>query len=296
MNSASFSEAEAFLAVVDCNGFGAAARELGVTQSTISRRIAALETRIGKRLVERTTRRVALTEAGLAFAGDLRDVLARLADAEGRVQSEGTEPEGLLRVTMPTAYGRTCVIPRLAEIATRHPRLRFELDLSDRYVDILEEGFDIAIRIAEPTQSGLVTQRIDRFGLHVCASPTYLARSPAITTPRDLADHACIVQRTYAPRNRWRLEWSGDPIEIEIAPKIIVSDMTAVRRLTIEGAGIAVLPSYLATADLAAGRLVDVLPEASLPTLSVFASFPHHRASLSKIGVVVTALQNSAHK
>jgi len=296
MNRASFSEAEAFLAVVDCSGFGAAARELGVTQSTISRRIAALELRIGKRLVERTTRRVALTEAGLAFAGDLRDVLARLADAEGRVQSEGAEPEGLLRVTMPTAYGRTCVIPRLAVIAARHPRLRFDLDLSDRYVDILEEGFDIAIRIAEPTQSGLVTERIDRFGLHVCASPDYLARNPAIRTPRDLADHACIVQRTYAPRNRWRLEWSGDLVEIEVTPKIIVSDMTAARLLTIEGAGVAVLPSYLATADLAAGRLVDVLPEASLPTLSVFASFPHHRASLNKIGAVVAALHSNTHQ
>jgi DNA-binding transcriptional LysR family regulator len=140
MNKASFSEAEAYLAVVDRGGFGAAARELGVTQSTISRRIAALEQRIGKRLVERTTRRVTLTEAGLAFANDLRDVLARLADAEGRVQSEGSEAEGLLRVTMPTAYGRTSVLPRLAGLAKRHPRLRFELDLSDRYVDILEEG------------------------------------------------------------------------------------------------------------------------------------------------------------
>ena len=143
MNKANFSEAEAFLAVVDRGGFGAAARELGITQSTVSRRIAALETRIGKRLVERTTRRVALTEAGLAFANDLRDVLARLADAEGRVQSEGSEPEGLLRVTMPTAYGRTSVLPRLAALARRYPRLRFELDLSDRYVDILEEGYDL---------------------------------------------------------------------------------------------------------------------------------------------------------
>ncbi|WP_249443981.1 LysR substrate-binding domain-containing protein, partial [Acinetobacter baumannii] len=104
------------------------------------------------------------------------------------------------------------------------------------------------------------------------------------------------VQRTYAPRNRWRLEWSGYLIAIAIAPQIIVSDMTAAARLTIEGAGIAVLPSYLAASDLAAGRLVDVLPEASLPTLSVFASFPHHRANLSKIGVVVAALESSTHK
>ena len=145
MNRPNFSEAEAFLAVVDHGGFAAAARELGVTQSTVSRRISALELRIGKRLVERTTRRVTLTEAGLAFAHDLRDVLTRLADAEGRVQSDSAEPSGLLRVTMPTAYGRTCVIPRLAVLANRYPRLRFELDLSDRYADIHEEGFDLSL-------------------------------------------------------------------------------------------------------------------------------------------------------
>ncbi|WP_198031680.1 LysR family transcriptional regulator [Bradyrhizobium sp. Ec3.3] len=113
MNKASFSEAEAFLAIVDTGGFGAAARELGVTQSTVSRRVTALEARIGRRLIQRTTRRVSLTEAGSAFANDLRDVLARLADAEGRAQADEIEPGGLLRVTMPTAYGRTRIVPRL---------------------------------------------------------------------------------------------------------------------------------------------------------------------------------------
>lgn len=296
MNKASFSEAEAYLAVVDSGGFGAAARELGVTQSTISRRIAALEQRMGKRLVERTTRRVTLTEAGLAFATDLRDVLARLAEAEGRVQSEGAEAEGLLRVTMPTAYGRTSVLPHLAGLATRHPRLRLELDLSDRYVDILEEGYDLAIRIAEPTQSGLVSERIDRFTLHVCASPDYMAKHPPIERPQDLATHACIVQRTYAPRSKWRFEWSGDLIEIEIAPRIIASDMMAVRSLVLDATGIAILPSFLAREDLASGKLVEVLGEAGLPAINVFASFPHHRAGLSKIKVVVEELRHGLIK
>jgi len=296
MNRPNFSEAEAFLAVVDHGGFAAAARELGVTQSTVSRRISALELRIGKRLVERTTRRVTLTEAGLAFAHDLRDVLTRLADAEGRVQSDSAEPSGLLRVTMPTAYGRTCVIPRLAVLAKRYPRLRFELDLSDRYADILEEGFDVAIRIADSAQSGLVSQRIDRFALHICASPEYLARNSPVQRPQDLADHACIVQRTYAPRSKWRLEWSGDLIEIEIAPQIIASDMMAVRALALAGCGIAVLPSYLASEDLAAGSLVELLAEAGLPGINVFATWPHHRANLSKVSVLVEELNRNPSK
>ena len=294
MNRASFSEAEAFLAVVDRGGFGAAARELGVTQSTVSRRISTLETRLGKRLVERTTRRITLTEAGLAFAGDLRDVLTRLADAEGRVQYEGSEPQGLLRITMPTAYGRSVVLPRLASLAKRYPRLRFELDLSDRYADILEEGFDLAIRNAEPTQTGLVSQRIDRYALHLCAAPEYLAKHRPIERPQDIVDHACIVLRTYAPRSRWRFEWSGDLIEIEISPRIVASDMMAVRSLTLQGAGVAILPSFLAREDIASGKLAELLTEAVLPAINVFASFPHHRASLSKIRVLIAELQRGS--
>lgn len=294
MDRPNFQEAEAFLTVADRGGFGAAARELGVTQSTVSRRIASLELRIGKRLVERTTRRVGLTEAGLAFAADLRDVLTRLAEAEGRVQSEGGEPEGLLRITMPTAYGRTTIVPRLAALARRHRRLRLELDLSDRYVDILEEGFDVAIRIAEPTQSGLVAACIDRFTLHICAAPRYLAQHAPVASPQDLADHSCIVQRTYAPRTNWRLEWSGKPVEIEIMPRIIASDMMAVRSLTLDGAGIAVLPSYLARGDLASGELIEVLTDAGLPTMNVFAAWPHRRANLSKIAVLVQDLRRIA--
>jgi DNA-binding transcriptional LysR family regulator len=294
MDKPNFQEAEAFLTVADRGGFGSAARELGITQSTVSRRIASLELRVGKRLVERTTRRVSLTAAGLAFAADLRDVLARLAEAEGRLQSEGGEPEGLLRVTMPTAYGRTTVVPRLAALAKHHPRLRLELDLSDRYVDILEEGFDVAIRIAEPTQSGLVAECIDRFTLHICTAPNYLARHAPVASPHDLADHTCIVQQTYAPRSSWRLEWSGEPIDIEIKPRIVVSDMMAVRSLTLEGAGIAVLPSYLARDDLASGALVEVLADAGLPTMNVFAAWPHHRASLSKVAVLVQDLRRIA--
>jgi DNA-binding transcriptional LysR family regulator len=291
MNRASFSEAEAFLAVIDRGGFGAAARELGVTQSTISRRISALEMRLGKRLVERTTRRITLTEAGLAFASDLRDVLTRLADAEGHVQSEGSEPQGLLRVTMPTAYGRTMVLPRLSALAKRYPRLRFELDLSDRYADILEEGFDLAIRNTEPTQTGLMSQRIDRYTLHVCAAPEYLAKHKPIQRPQDLVDHAGIVLRTYAPRSRWRFEWSGDLIEIEISPRIVASDMMAVRTLTLEGAGVAILPSFLAREDTSSGKLTELLTEAGLPAINVFASFPHHRANLSKIKALIAELQ-----
>ena len=287
MKKASLSEVEAFLAVVDRRGFGAAARELGVTQSTISRRIASLETRIGRRLVERTTRRMVLTDTGLAYADELRDVLMRLENAEARVQARPAEPEGLLRITMPTAYGRVCVLPRLAKLAERYPRLRFELDLSDRYVDLLDNGFDVAVRLAASSQSGIDTEKIGAFGLHLCASAGYVAKHGRLVAPQDLATHDCLALRTYAPRVDWRMSWQARNLNIEITPRMTVSDMTALRELTLAGAGIAVLPSYIAESDFAAGRLVDVLPGLVLPSMDVFVAYPHHRSDLSKVAVLL---------
>lgn len=290
MKKTSFLDAEAFLALADQRGFGAAARELGVTQSTISRRIAALETRIGHRLVERTTRRVALTEAGESYASELRDVLLRLENADARVQSQTAEPEGLLRVTMPTALGRACVLPSLTRLAQRHAGLRFELDLSDRYVDLLDGGFDVAIRLAAPTQSGIDARRLGSFELHLCAAPSYVERRGRISEPSSLALHDCLALRTYAPRISWSMTWQGRTVDIDISPRMIVSDMIAIHRMVLDGAGVSLVPSYLAASDLAAGRLVEMLPGADLPKLDVYAAFSRDRASLRKVAVLLEEL------
>ena len=287
MSGSRFLEAETFLAVADHGGFGAAARELGVTQSTISRRIAALEARVDHKLIERTTRRVALTEDGLALAVDLRDVLVRLADAESRIHAGAAEPQGTLSITMPTAYGRARVLPRLTALAAAHPRLRLQIDLSDRYVDVLDDGFDLAVRFSASTVTGVKTQKIDSFAVAICASPEYLATAGTPQTPDNLASHACIIQQVYAPRATWPFEWKGQPIEIAIKPRFVVSDMAAIAKLTVNGAGIAALPSYLIEDDVAAGRLVRLLPSANLPTINVFAAYPHQKA---KLGKVVAAL------
>ena len=174
MNNMGLSEAETFLVVAECGGFGAAARELGVTQSTISRRIATLEARLGVRLIERTTRHVALTDAGRSYANELHDILLRLRDADARAQRGTAEPEGLVRVTMPTALGRASVVPALARVVRRYPKLRFELDLSDRYVDLGEGTYDVAVRLSTTPQSGIREEQIASFGLCLCASPGYL--------------------------------------------------------------------------------------------------------------------------
>ena len=140
-------------------------------------------------------------------------------------------------------------------------------------------------------QSGIDTEKIGSFGLHLCASPGYLAKRGPVSDPPNLAAHDCLALRTYAPRVDWRMTWQDRAVNIEITPRMTVSDMTALRELTLAGAGVAVLPSYVASADFAAGRLVDVLPGLVLPSIDVFVAYPRHRSDLSKVAVLLDELR-----
>lgn len=292
MNNTPLFEIDAFLAVADCQSFGKAARELGIAQSTVSRRIAQLEARLAQPLVVRTTRRVALTEAGQLYATELRDVLARLETAQARLQNRSIDPEGVLRVTMPTAFGRTCVVPSIARLAQRHPRLRFELDLSDRYVDLQDGRFDIALRLSVPEQSAVHAEHLCDFGAVLCAAPAYLAEHDGPQAPGDLAAHSCLALRTYSPQSTWSVRWQGRDMQLQMLPRLAVSDAGALLALTVEGAGISVLPSYLANPELAAGRLIEVLPALRFAKHRIFAAYLRDRVNLAKVKVLLEALRD----
>lgn len=292
MNKTSLADVEAFLAVAECSSFVKAARELGVAQSTVSRRISNLEARLGHQLILRTTRKVALTDAGLSYAADLRDVMARLSSADARLQSGMLKAEGVLRVTMPTAFGRKFVLPRIACLSTRYPGLRFEVDLSDRYVDLLDGEYDAAIRLATPAQSGIKYDKITSFTLVLCASPAYLEQSDQLSDLTDLQNHSCLAQRTYAPLTSLTAIWKNKKITFQITPKITVSDSTALRTLTLEGAGLAVLPLYLVEQDLRTGALVNALPSLKFIEYEVFVAYLRHRKDSEKMKVFLRALSN----
>ena len=292
MNESGLSEAEAFLAVADAGGFGAAAREIGVTQSTISRRIAVLEARLGVRLIERTTRYLALTEAGLAYASDLRDILLRLRHADARAQRNAVEPEGLVRITMPTALGRACVVPCLSRLAVRHPRLRFEVDLSDRYADLLETGYDVAVRLASTSQSGIAEQRLASVVLRLCASPGYVATHGLVREPSQFDEHDCLALRTYAPRASWPVVWQGKAADVSYVPKMVVSDLFALLDFCRAGLGIAVLPMYAAAAALADGSLVNAAPTIAVADRDIYAAYARDRMTLPKVAAVLAELRS----
>lgn len=290
MKITSLAEVEAFLAVVDSKSFSAAARELGIAQSTVSRRLTNLESRLGHQLLLRTTRKVALTDIGTSYASELRQVLAGLENADARLQKGLRVAEGVLRVTLPTSFGRAFVLPRIARLSAEYSRLRFEVDLSDRYVDLLDGEYDVAIRMSTPEQSGVRYQKIHTFTLTLCASPAYLREHGQPLDVNDLAAHSCLAQRVYAPLISFPITWQGQSSTLRINPRISVSDSTSLRTLTLAGAGLAVLPNYLIEADLKAGELVEVLPGLGFADYEVFAASLRHREDSEKVKVFLNAL------
>ncbi|MFK0033648.1 LysR family transcriptional regulator [Pseudomonas monteilii] len=291
MKITSLSEVEAFLTVAELKSFGQAARELGIAQSTVSRRITNLEARLGHQLVLRTTRKVALTDVGQAYAVDLREVVTRLETADSKLQSGLLSAEGVLRITMPTAFGRAYVLPRLAALAHQYPRLRFEVDLSDRYVDLLDGEFDVAIRLTTPVQSGIRYEKIHSFRPTLCAAPAYLDSLPPVTDPEQLSPLAWLAQRVYSPALSYPVVWNGNNTILRITPRISVSDATSLLTLAVLGSGLAVLPPYLIQAQLQNGQLREVLPGLQFEEFDVHAAYLRHRGDMTKVKVLLEALQ-----
>lgn len=292
MSGAQLSAIEAFLAVADTGGFGDAARELGLSQSTVSRRVAQLEEHLGQRLLARTTRHVSMTEAGLVFAEEARTALAGLRRAATRLMGEGAELSGLVRITMPTAYGRMVVIPAIARLVREHPALRFNLNLSDRYIDLASEPQDIAIRLTDEVPSGWKVDRLGKVGGGLYAAPAYLEAAGRPGYPEELVTHRLLAARTYTPRTTWRLTVDGKARVIEITPVVVASDFAALHDLVVAGAGIAALPDYLAAGALESGALVEVWPGAVAERWPVFAAYPQHLANDRRVRTIVAALSD----
>ncbi|GGC49149.1 LysR family transcriptional regulator [Chelatococcus reniformis] len=282
MNGSNLQNVAAFLKVIEAGGFTAAARELGITQSTVSRRVAELERRLGRRLLERTTRRLMLTEAGERYAETVRALVAGLAAAEADLNDDDDAAQGPLRITLPSSFGRLVVLPAIAAFCARHPLVRFDIDLSDRYADLLSEGYDLAVRLAEPHESGLEATLVGRMRVAICATPAYLAQNP-VHGPDDLVAERCIVQRTYAPRTIWPVRFGGVTRRLQIRPRMILSEVEAVRAMALAGLGVAGLPDYLIDDDLRAERLRPVAHDITLPRARIYLVWPRHKAAVPRV-------------
>ncbi|MFO7582007.1 LysR family transcriptional regulator [Guyparkeria sp.] len=255
-----FNEAAVFVKVVQAGGFSAAARQMGLPTSTVSQRVARLEKRLGVTLLQRTTRQVTLTDVGELFYRHATVGLEHLNEAEAAVNATTEAPCGLLRVTAPTDFGDALLATVIRRVRQTHPGIEIDLFLTDRLVDLVGEGLDVAIRAGELKDSSLVAKGVGMACWALFASPDYLQAAPPLEHPDDLAEHEC-VQFASLGREEWQLSDSTTRLSVPMDGRVIVNDFSVVREMMLAGDGIGLLPTYDCRAEVDSGRLVRVLPD-----------------------------------
>lgn len=264
----------AFVAVVEHRSFRAAARSLNVPKSTVSRRVALLEEQLGVQLLQRTTRTVTLTDIGEAFHQRCSQALGTITDAAREVQQSDSSPRGVLRMTAPVTFAEHFLGDILTEFMAANPDVRVTLDLTDRYVDLVAEGYDLALRAGPLADSSLKARLLGTNPIVIVASPKYLARHGTPQTPADLLDHDCIVYANHERSAKWPLLVKRKVTAMPVRPRVAVNSFMLARDFAVAGLGIARMPGGF-SADLEAdGSLVRVLSEFEPPLSPLHAVFP----------------------
>ncbi|WP_416795361.1 LysR substrate-binding domain-containing protein [Ciceribacter azotifigens] len=266
---------QVFVRVVELGGLAAAARSLDLSPAMVSKHLGHLEKRTGARLLNRTTRQVRVTEAGALYFERCTRVLREIETAEAEAGADSARPQGTLRVTAPTEFGNRQLPVILASFLERHPDIDLVLDLSNRSVDIVQEGFDVAIRIARSLDTGLVGRRMALSRFHLVASPAYLERNGRPQTPAAIADHACLTFAVPQPWTTWSLERDGREEQVRISPRMLSTSAEALLQAALAGAGIGLLPSFVCSEALASGDLVPLLDDYDAGALHIHVLFPH---------------------
>jgi DNA-binding transcriptional LysR family regulator len=271
-----------FVRVVDEQSFTAAAKTLGLPKSSVSRSVAALEAEVGVRLLVRTTRKLALTDAGRAFYERARDAVAGLEEATAAVADMGREPRGTVRLTAPADLGQQLLPDVVARFTRKHPHIRLEVVLTGRVVDMVEEGFDLAVRAARLDDSSLVARRLGSGALGLFASSAYLRRRGRPKNVAELATHECVLFRGSAGRSTWRLTGPNGVETVEVNGVIDVDDMGFVHGAVAAGAGVGLLPLFL-TPETDGERIVRVLPDYALRGATVHLVSPPGRLEPARV-------------
>jgi len=282
------SSMEAFVRVVEAGTFVAAADRLGISTSSLSRLVADLEQHLGTRLLNRTTRRLSLTESGQAYYERCVTLLADLAEAEAMAGQSAAQARGTVRLTCSYSMAEQKVAPALASFVERHPAVKFELVVSDRIVDLVEEGFDLAIRVGALGSDRLVARRLGSMQLVLCAAPSYLERHPGPQHPADLAGHNALTYAYSASPRLWRFTGpAGDIHEVRVAGNLHANSGDALRAAALEGMGIINEPDFLLDPALRTGRLVRLLPEYTGGGGDIWAVYPSRRHLSLKVRLFV---------
>ena len=291
--SNTFQEMEVFSKVVAAGSLSAAARELGLSPALISRRLAGLEARLGVRLINRTTRSLRLTDEGAGYYDTCTRVLAEIEEADAAVSAGRVEPQGALKVAMPASFGHQHLAPLIPEFASRYPQVRLALSLSDRNVNVIEEGFDLAIRIAHLEDSSLAARRLAPNRRVVCASPAYLERHGTPRTPQDLAQHNCLTANDFVMNWDYK-EPDGRPGSVRVSGRYACDNWEVLREWALAGMGVALKSTWDVYRHLEDGSLVSVCPGYTFGSdVAIYAVYPHRRFLPAKTRVFIEFLAAS---
>lgn len=283
-----------FAQVVKEGSLSGAGRELGFSSALVSKRLQRLEEQLGVRLINRSTRSLGVTEEGAKYHEYCVRVLAELEEAEALVTRRSTQPKGTLRVTVPAAFGRLHIAPLVPEFLRRYPELRLTLHLSDGIVDLIDEGYDLAIRIGDMKDSNLVTRHLGVDHRYVVATPSYVAKFGAPERPEDLARHNALLFANPSPLDQWQfVDSAGKAHGVRMSGSFETNNCEALREALLADMGVALRPTWDVWRDIQSGTLVVLLPDYTHPSYNIQAVYPSRRHLSQKVRVFIDLLREA---
>lgn len=279
-----------FATVVDAGSFAGASARLDLSRAMVSKHMAHLESHLGTRLLNRTTRRLSLTESGSAYFERCQHILKDMEEAELAATELTSVPRGTLRLTAPLVFGVLHIAPLIADYLAIHPEAKLDFTLDDRNIDLVNEGYDLAIRIGNLAESGLIARRFARDSLVVCGSPEYFRRNGVPRVPEDLAKHSCLGYSYEESVNEWLFSGGDGEHRVSVSGNVRANNGDLLRVAALGGAGIIMQPRFLVGADLRAGKLLAVLTQYESRELGIYAVYPSRRFLSAKVRTFIDFL------
>lgn len=286
-----FLEMQTFNAVVEAGSFVKAAHALDMSKAAVSRYVVDMESRLGVRLLHRTTRRLSLTDEGQVFYARSKELLDALEEAEAEVTSRSEAATGLLRINAPFSFGILHLAPLWGAFKAQNPKVTLDITLSDRLVDLVEEGYDVAIRIATLESSTLVSKRLASTRMVLCASPEYLSAHGTPQHPSELAQHAVISYVYWSTRDEWQFDGPEGPVSVKTRPIIHTNSGDTCRAAALAHQGIVLQPGFMVGRDVAEGTLVELMPQYKSLEMGIYAVYPTRKHVPAKVRVLIDFLQ-----
>jgi DNA-binding transcriptional LysR family regulator len=285
-----FLEMQTFNTVVEAGSFVKAADALNLSKAAVSRHVVDLERRLGIRLLHRTTRRVSLTTEGQAYYARSKDVLSDLQDIESEITSKQDKVSGLLRINAPFTFGIQHLAPLWGQFREIHPQVTLDVTLSDRVVDLVEEGYDLAIRIAALESSSLVSRRLASTKMTLCASPAYLKKHGKLTKPTDLTHHQVIGYSYLSSKDEWHFSGPEGAVSVVTRPWMHTNNGETCKAAALAHQGIILQPRFVVGPELAAGKLVEILPKYQASDIGIYAVYPTRKHLSAKVRSLIEFL------